>query len=279
MVTRLPEPNIDEVVYLDSVVEERQSGKNASFFARIRNEWKARASHYRQNLGNPELITPWTAVAPRRDTFNNLYSSPADNSTQGGVIATLRARTLQLCPSCGEDGTPNTLDHYLPKDRYPEFSILPQNLLPMCDACQASKGTKTVDAANRRLFIHAYYDTFVDQQIVLLTIDAPYNAPASITLEPATTLNAADADLVRRHLSELEIINRYHRFFRSEYLHLLRIVNILRRTEQDVEQNLHNFRALERLRSVNGWRHIFYSGVLANPDLFAYLSQEQLPEV
>jgi 5-methylcytosine-specific restriction endonuclease McrA len=274
MVTLLIEPDIDEVAYLDSVVDERQNGQHSAFFTGIRDEWKARASHYRQNFGNPELITPWIEVAVRRGTFNNLYNAPADNSTHGSVIATLRARTLQLCPSCGEDGTPNTLDHYLPKERYPEFSILPQNLLPMCDTCQGSKGTKTVDAANRRLFIHVYFDAFVDKQIVFMAINEPFNAPASIT-----SLTATEADLVRRHLAELNIINRYHRFFRPEYLHLLRIVNMLRRTEQDVEQNLLNFCASERLRSVNGWRHIFYSGVLNNPELLSYLTNQQLPEV
>jgi hypothetical protein len=172
-----------------------------------------------------------------------------------------------------------TLDHYLPKERYPEFSILPHNLLPMCDACQTCKGTKTVDTFNRRLFIHGYYDAFVGQQIVFLMIDEPYNAPASITLEPAASLTQPEADLVTRHLLELAIINRYHRFFRAEYLHLLRIVNLLRRTEQDVVQSLQNFCNLERLRSVNSWKHVFYSGVLDNQDLMVYLIQEQLPEV
>jgi hypothetical protein len=47
MVTRLPEPNVDEIAYLDSVVQERQNGKHAEFFEGIREEWKARASLFR----------------------------------------------------------------------------------------------------------------------------------------------------------------------------------------------------------------------------------------
>jgi len=117
------------------------------------------------------------------------------------------------------------------------------------------------------------------RQIVVLTINRPYNAPGSIGLDPATNLSEAEALLVRRHLSELEIVNRYHRFFRSEYLHLLRIVNLLRRTEQNVKESLHIFCELERIRSLNGWKHLFYSGVLANQDLVEYLILGQLPEV
>lgn len=279
MVTRQPEPNTDPIAYLDAIVDERQNGVHATFFDGIREEWKERASEYRREFGNPEVIKPWNAVAGRKLTFNNLYLSPSAGSIQGGVIATLRARTLQLCPACGEEGAPNTLDHYLPKELYPEFSILPQNLLPMCDGCQGKKKSKTVDAANQRMFIHAYYDNFVNQQIVSLTIGEPYGAPASIDLLPTAGLSAEEAALVSRHVAELEIINRYHHFFRDEHLRLMRLVNNLRRTEQNVQQQVRNFRDWTALRSVNSWPHIFYSGVLANPDLMEFLEHGQLPEV
>ena len=48
--TRLVEPDVDEAAYLDSVVDERQNGKHAQFFEGIRDQWKTRASRYRQNL-------------------------------------------------------------------------------------------------------------------------------------------------------------------------------------------------------------------------------------
>jgi hypothetical protein len=279
MVTRLVEPNVDEGKYLDSVVEERQNGRHAQFFKDIRHEWKARASEYRKNFGNPEVIFPWADIAHRKETLINLYSSPAMESIHGAAIATLRARTLQLCPSCGEEGAPNTLDHYLPKERYPEFSILPHNLLPMCDTCQTSKGTKTVDELHRRIFIHCYYDEFVDRQIVDLRIGVPFSAPASIMLEPTEALAPEDADLVRRHLQGLEIVNRYHRFFRSEYLHLFRLVNMMRNNGQNVVEFLRIFREGERIRSVNSWRHVFYGGVLSNPNLVDFLVETELPAV
>lgn len=279
MVKRLVEPDVDETIYLDSVVDERQNGKHARFFEGIRDEWKSRASGYRQNSGNPELIVPWVDVSHRKDTFINLYSSAAQESSHGAVIATLRSRTLQLCPACGEEGSPNTLDHYLPKEQYPEFSILPHNLLPMCDTCQASKGTQTVDVSNRRMFIHGYYDEFVDRQIVDLRIGTPFSAPASIALEPTEALTQANAELVRRHLQGLEIVSRYHRFFRSEYLHLLRLVNMMRGNQQEIVEFLQTFRDGERLRSVNGWRHVFYAGVLSNPDLLDFLKEAELPVV
>src|SRR3546814_3004594 len=61
----------------------------------------------------------------------------------------LHVHELNHCPACGEPGTPNTLDHYLPKGRYPHFCVTPLNLFPMCDACQQAKGEKTGDADSR----------------------------------------------------------------------------------------------------------------------------------
>ena len=66
------------------------------------------------------------------------------------MLQSLRNHDLQLCPACGEAGAPNTLDHYLPKGKYPHFCVTPHNLFPMCDACQRRKGDRTGDENNPR---------------------------------------------------------------------------------------------------------------------------------
>jgi len=38
----------------------------------------------------------------------------------------------------------SSLDHYLPKELFPHFSILPQNLIPSCSKCNSLKGTKII---------------------------------------------------------------------------------------------------------------------------------------
>lgn len=41
----------------------------------------------------------------------------------------------EKCPFCGGIGTPRNLDHFLPKSRFPQFSVLPRNLVPSCRDC------------------------------------------------------------------------------------------------------------------------------------------------
>jgi hypothetical protein len=277
MVMYLHPPEVEDDGFIEAVVQERQGGSNADFFNDIHAEWKARVQVYVGAKGNPAIVKPWPGVGPHKKKFQNLYLSPQKNSIQKPVLERLRSRALQLCPACGEDGTPNTLDHYLPKEIFPEFSITPANLFPMCDACQGEKSTKTVNADNERLFLHPYFDQFADEQVVVLEIGRPFESPTTIVIKPHSGLDEAQSLLISRHIHELDIARRYHRFFRDEYLHLLRLVHSSREKGQDVRRNLEMFREYALSKSANSWRHVFYAGVLADAELMSYLEIEELP--
>lgn len=72
------------------------------------------------------------------------------------------------CPFCGGIGTPRNLDHFLPKSHFPEFSILPNNLVPCCRDCNMEgKGSQYATQAEHQI-IQPYLDNerfFVDQWI------------------------------------------------------------------------------------------------------------------
>ena len=277
MVVRLTPPDSDNDGCIDGIVAQRQGGVNARFFTNLRPGWKARVQAYKDAGGDPCVLKPWPDVNGHAKKFHNLYLSPADDSVQGPVLLGLRSRELQLCPACGEDGTPNTLDHYLPKQSFPEFSITACNLFPMCDICQGEKGTATVNLANERLFLHPYFDQFTDAQVFCLTIGRPFEAPQTISLEPHPDLGAAQHALVARHLHELGIGRRYNHFFKSEYMRLLRLVKSIRQKGLNVRTQLDTFCEYALHKSVNSWGHVFYTGVIADAALMEYLEAGAFP--
>ncbi|WP_394497135.1 HNH endonuclease [Shewanella sp. ENK2] len=60
-------------------------------------------------------------------------------STLKSQIKTIQEEHLkQICPSCGLLPA-NTIDHYIPKELYPEFSIFSKNLIWMCGTCNGKK--------------------------------------------------------------------------------------------------------------------------------------------
>jgi len=64
----------------------------------------------------------------------------------------------QRCPLCNV-GTVKTLDHHLPKSKYPKLAVTPNNLVPSCMWCQGEKKTDSPTTAGEQT-IHPYYDDF-----------------------------------------------------------------------------------------------------------------------
>lgn len=276
MVTRLERPNVDDNAYLDAIVAERQRGRNRVYFNDIHTDWKRRVQVYLTVQGNPEHIAPWPGVAANKGKFQNLYLNRKDGSTQKPILAAIDESKLQFCPACGEDGKPNTLDHYLPKDEFPEFSITPANLFPMCDACQLHKGTATMDNSGKRYFIHPYFDDFAHQQVITVEFLPPFDRP-SINVKAHADLDPDDFSLASRHLDKLQIPQRFYHFFRLEYGRLLRLVEDMRNSGAPVRAGLSMFRSHAARKAINSWDHVWYTGVLANEPLLHYLSNDDLP--
>ncbi|WP_279152654.1 hypothetical protein [Photobacterium iliopiscarium] len=277
MVLKLNIPDLveDELAFIDEIVSERTQEPNKTYFTAFRLIWKDRVTEYETNQGNPELINESTEV-DSKNKFINLYGTKVDTMYQKLIIDQLRERKLQICPACGEDGTPNTLDHYLPKDLYPEFSILSKNLFPMCDICQGKKSTKVLSPTQKRIFLHPYYDNFLNNQVINLCIEKPFNAPESFSLEVAEGIDIQSRNIVMRHIKEIEFTGRYSKFFKDEYFRLLRIVKMMRDNGHNIEQQIDSFMAMAKDKSINSWGHIFYSGVRSNPELMDYLKSGDL---
>ncbi len=61
-----------------------------------------------------------------------------------------------LCPLCGLSRA-TTLDHYLPKARFPALAVAPRNLVPACKDCNFAKKQYVASNAQDQTF-HPYYD-------------------------------------------------------------------------------------------------------------------------
>jgi hypothetical protein len=263
---------------MDAVVADRVNGPNANYFNGISAEWRSRIETYIAEHGNPESVPKWPAIHGHRTRFHTLYNTPQEHNSHYPVLKDLRDRKFQFCPSCGEEGSPSTIDHYLPKEDYPHFSVTPANLTPMCDACQTAKGQETVDEDGHRIFLHPYFDEFLTAQVVRLTIGRPFNAPEDFALEPVDGLDPDLAALVRRHIRGLHMEERYGAFFRDEYMRLLRLSQEARELGLDIAEDIPTFLRLYRKKAVNLWPHIFYTAVQADDELIEYLRNGDLPE-
>lgn len=118
------------------------------------------------------------------------------------------------CPLCGI-GEPSTLDHYLPKEEFPEFSIFSKNLIPICSPCNSSyKGVKWIENG-KRLFIHTYFDIFPAQAFFTASITVGANLSLAFnTLSVPAHIDFSE--LFSRHFEKLKLNDRYKRKAASE---------------------------------------------------------------
>lgn len=117
-------------------------------------------------------------------------------------------KTSAFCPYC-EYGEVYEVDHYLPKDDFPELNILPINLVPICHACNHIKLTeRPLNACDALL--HPYYDR-LPQQMRWLFAKLAMSANGPV-LSYRVDLDPGHGDVSGRliyHFQALELGRRY----------------------------------------------------------------------
>ena len=277
MVALLAIPQFNDIALTTKVVAERAGGKHKVYFANYLNSWIARIQEYDDKQGDPSTISPSIIPLDESGRFVNLYESHDDENSQRPVIKALRDNKLLFCPSCGEDGKPETLDHYLPKTHYPEYSILTKNLVPMCSKCQGVKLAEVLSNSGQRQFIHPYFDK-ITFPLFYVVVHTPYLAPSNFEVLICDNLPPQLRELAARHIRALDIDTRFSDYCREKYIHLLKITSEMRESDESIAQMLPVFIRMESMKTINSWPAVFYRSVLMDKSLMQYLEGDSLPK-
>lgn len=178
---------------------------------------------------------------------------------------------LSRCPYCGIT-TPNTHDHYLPEDRFPEFAVHPLNLVPCCSGCNSSKGNRWI-IDNRRLFLHFYSDELSSEQYLFVQIvqrngNIGVGAKFYISENKPTDVTDFQWQLIKSHYTRLSLIERYNEEVNSE---VASIFTICKSHLSDGGQNIENFLNIqatseESIYGINYWRVVLMRKLAQTPD-------------
>jgi hypothetical protein len=120
----------------------------------------------------------------------------------------------EKCPFCGGIGTPRNLDHFLPKAHFPQFSVLPHNLVPSCRDCNMDgKGHNFATSAKDQI-IQPYVDKdiFFSEQWIFATYHAGINEePGEFEYyaSPPDSWNNEDRLRAQKHFKDFHLAKRY----------------------------------------------------------------------
>lgn len=172
----------------------------------------------------------------------------------------MRSAPQGICPQCGI-GRVRTLDHYLPKGRFPELAVVPLNLIPTCRDCNFDKNDHHSPDEGDYVF-HPYFDNWDGYRLVFATID--YQPHVFVRYSIVRPENAPPA-VVRRATTHFQVLNLAALYSMNAGASLAEIkVNCQRASAQgaiSVRDFLRDQEAAALRNAPNGWRAAMYSAM------------------
>lgn len=237
------------------------------------NLWLKYASYdeFINNYSSAPPASGYRSVLPADDgnvksgwSIKKILIDHYENSpTHLGELISSRRRKHELdsCPYCGKPVIPSTIDHFLPKEDWPEFSIYPDNLVPQCIDCVPIKGQKyyCVDDGIA-MFIHPFYSPLLSN--IGFVISASLNKSEVVFDVSYKFSNISDAEMprVRLHIKTLRVTKRI-----KEYCEALlrRTIRKAKKSRASVAKIIecHLPETQEEYYLSNNWEEAFYTAI------------------
>lgn len=165
---KLTPPVFSELELFDACIDE-MSEYTAKAFTESRTNIQAAAGVFaaqsatqtwcnlpRARHGHREVIVAGTLS---KGDLMDLYDEGVVNSKgrPRDIYDQILVAAQNQCPYCAGIGTTRTLDHYLPKAKFPALSVHPHNLVPACRDCNTDAGAGFPVSLNLQP-IHPYLD-------------------------------------------------------------------------------------------------------------------------
>ena len=147
----LQRPGTDEDDLYDRVSSTRQVTTRHRLTA-ISHLVKAAYREYESVTSLVSLNSLFSADTHDSDLLRGNYEQLSSTGDRPRILA-----RSSLCCHCGSSRS-GQLDHYLPRSKFPEFSILSLNLIPCCSTCNGRKLEKYQRPDGGALFLHPYFD-------------------------------------------------------------------------------------------------------------------------
>lgn len=211
-------------------------------------------------IDNKDLMKDFYENAPKR-----LKIKIVDRRNNHGLLE---------CPFCGNPQIPDTLDHFIPKDDWPEYAIYPNNLVPQCRGCAPIKGKKYYSSdLERAIFIHPIYSDILSKFSFKIEVNFDIQTKSydfSLKIKKPVTIDIESLNRVVEHLKTLKLTQRVNEYCHKE---ILKWEKKLKEKKFDIRFAL-NTRIKER--NVNeiskNWKTALYLGMLENNELIIYLN-------
>lgn len=232
---------------------------------------------YTNSNGNPWNIANVGITAELQTALRTHYKNPP---TSLNFIESLRDSSPEVCPMCG-GFKPTELDHLLPKEDYPAWSIFSPNLVPAC-SCNRERGRLLKGRADKQArILHPYFDTCLQERILTTTFTHSNNFSLIRAKVCYVDDNHPEIESIKYHTKNVVIKNDIEGWIRGQLNTLVEfpanvVKGISRRRTIDKDELVEKLEDLlesydEQTGSKNNWNSILVHGLLNAPQLHDWL--------
>ncbi|HDI3207138.1 TPA: hypothetical protein PMB08_002611 [Vibrio cholerae] len=160
---RIAPPRVDDI----SIIQElsTNSALKKTSYPHLRQQLTLVETAYQDyinSLGNAWRVSNVNLSDELRTALIKHYKQPPKIVD---FIEVLRKSSPEACPMCG-GFKPSTLDHVLPKEDFPVWSIFSKNLVPAC-SCNSVRGTALKGSAvTQARVLHPYFDDCLSERLL-----------------------------------------------------------------------------------------------------------------
>jgi len=204
--------------------------------------------------------------------FMDYYNNPPKKLRE---LLTSRRKEHELtsCPYCGNPVTPTTLDHFMPKDLWAEYSMYPNNLVPQCVDCAPIKSDFYYCKTSKScLFIHPLYNDVLSKIGISITTEIigkeKFNFKVTCKYDPS--IQKDELERIILHLNNLDISNRVKDYCRRK-------IKTITKEQKNKKNDIRDYidaklsRYSHPLNVYDNWEVAFYAS-LRDEKLIMYLN-------
>lgn len=238
-----------------------------SVYSNIHN-FKLRSDKYKELAENKELykVTKDLSDGFTKDNMDFLYTK-LRSSTNGRTYYEKITSISPVCPYCGVQMS-SSLDHYLPKKKFPMYAVDPHNLVPSCFDCNNLKGEHEQKRGTET--IHPYFD-FIGEERFLKTevVFQDNNVAFNFYLDVPSDTQLADFEKIINHFYLLKLDRLYAVLSSSEvHSQIYNFKKLIKKGNvKALQENLEDIYYSNLDADANSWKTALYDG-LRNSDWF-----------
>lgn len=208
----------------------------------------------------------------------NLYDSNSQDTEN--LKEKIKEISRTKCPYCGISESSH-LDHFLPRAKFPEFSIYSPNLIYVCSICNSTyKGDDVVNSLGERKFFNPYFDDFIeDIQFLKCRIIVNDIYPKfEFYIEDLSLSNDYEYKVIRNHFEAMGLQTRYFgqivgekfRIFKNRYKN--KDVTLVK-LKENIEYELDGL--LEE--NDNNWEKVFWQSLKESDECLNLIVNKLIP--